>query len=116
MLQKEPTLALSLYAFEHEMRLWKETNGDDWGAMVGDRFSKQVYYLYFEALDLTMAKLHVCTTARGLAVMKWKDKEFVDSDAFLDNWRPIAGFASDLMPMAPVEMSMASESMLRLVR
>src|SRR5678816_4340909 len=54
----EPTLAFSLYAFNHEMRLWKETNGDDWGAMVGERTSKQVYYLYFEAHDLTMAKLH----------------------------------------------------------
>ena len=109
MLQKEPTLALSLYAFDHELRLWKETNGDDWGAMVGDRFSKQVYYLYFEALDLTMAKLHVCTTARGLAVMKWKDREFPDADAFLDSWRPINGFAAELMPLAPVEMRVVAQ-------
>lgn len=85
----EPTLAFSLYAFNHEMRLWKETNGDDWGAMVGERTSKQVYYLYFEAQDLTMAKLHVCTTARGLAVMRWKHEEFPANDAFLESWRPL---------------------------
>jgi hypothetical protein len=97
--QTEPTLAFSLYAFDHEMRLWKETNGNDWGAMVGNRTNKQVYYLYFEAEDLTMAKLHVCTTARGLAVMQWKDREFPENDAFLDSWRPLAmGESAVCMP------------------
>lgn len=116
LLPKEPTLALTLYAFEHEMRLWKETNGDDWGAMVGDRSNKRVYYLYFEALDLTMAKLHVCTTARGLAVMKWKDREFPDSDYFLESWRPIEGFAGELMPLKPVAIGMGvRQPVLRLV-
>jgi hypothetical protein len=89
MVHTEPTQAFSLFAFNHEMRLWKETNVGDWGAMVGERSSKQVYYLYFEAHDLTMAKLHVCTTARGLAVLRWKDQEFPPNDAFLDDWRPL---------------------------
>lgn len=89
MLQRlDPTLAFSLNAFGHELRLWKETNTNDWGAMVGSRSNPQVYYLYFEASDATMAKLQVCETARSLAVLQ-KEKELPASDSFIELWRPL---------------------------
>jgi hypothetical protein len=87
--QLDPTLAFSLCAFDHEMRLWKETNGDDWGAAVGNRSNQQVYYLYFEAKDPTLAKLQVLGTARALALLQM-DKEIPPADAFIDSWRPLA--------------------------
>jgi hypothetical protein len=84
----DPTLAFSLYAFGHEMRLWKETNGNHWGAMVGNRSSRQVYYIYFEADDPTLAKLQVCTTARALAVLRM-DRDVPACDVFLDSWHAL---------------------------
>jgi hypothetical protein len=108
MLQRlDPTLAFSLNAFGHELRLWKETNQNDWGAIVGSRTNPQVYYLYFEANDATMAKLQVCETARSLAVIE-KEKEMPPSDAFLDFWRPLSAVEPVGMGMVDDFVSMTS--------
>jgi hypothetical protein len=82
-----PIPAFALDAFELAILLWKESNGNNWSGEIEE--GSAVINFTFEAKDLTLAKLHLSTVARELAMQRVRSRELPSCNSLLDLWRHI---------------------------